>query len=117
LKNNYNERILLKTQLKKIIEAVSPRVTPSNVSNLYNSYVLVDSSNIHSFFYNPSNREMRVRFLPKEEYDQGGAEYIYYNVPERIFIQLLNADSHGSKFWKLARTKFRYERLADWTDN
>jgi len=107
---------LLKDKLKGIFEAVSPRVTPSNVSDLYRNYVLVDSSNVHSFYYDPSSREMRVRFLPKEQYGQAGAEYIYYNVPERIFMALLNADSHGSAFWKLARDKFRYERLADWTE-
>ena len=107
---------MLKDKLKGILEAVSPRVTPSNVSDLYRNYVLVDSSNVHSFYYDPSSREMRVRFLPKEQYNQPGAEYIYYGVSERIFIALLNADSHGSKFWKLARDKFRYERLADWTE-
>lgn len=108
---------MLKSKIKNIIsEAVRPRVTPSNVSDLYRSYVLVDSSNVHSFYYNPDKKEMRVRFLPKEEYGQNGAEYIYYNVPERIFIALLNANSHGSSFWKLARDKFRYERLPDWAE-
>lgn len=92
-----------------LAEAVSTYITTSNVSDLYRTYVLVESSNINSFWYDPDNREMRVRFL-------SGAEYSYSRVPERIFIALLNANSHGSKFWELARTTFQYERLADWDD-
>lgn len=90
-------------------EAVSERVTPMNVKKLYKKYILVESSNINSFWYDPKKRLMRVRFL-------SGAEYEYYNVPERIFIALLNANSHGSKFWELARTKFRYKRISDWDE-
>ena len=103
-------------QIHKVFDSVSPRVTPSNVSDLYRNYVLVESSNVHSFYYDPSSKELRVRFLPKEDYGQNGAEYKYFNVSERIFIALLNAESHGSSFWKLARDKFRYERLADWAE-
>lgn len=103
--------------LKRLFkEAVSPRITPSNQDDLFNKYVLVDSSNLHSVYYDPQNKEMRVRFLPKEEYSQNGREYVYYSVPDRIFRAILNADSHGSEFWRLARDKFRYERLADWTE-
>ena len=101
---------------KLFIEAVSPRVTPSNVSDLYRNYVLVESSNVHSFYYDPSSKELRVRFLPKEEYGQNGAEYLYHRVPERLFIALLNADSHGSEFWRVVRDKFSYERLSDWSE-
>lgn len=87
-------------------EAVRPRVTPMNVKKLYNKYIKVQSSNLHSILYNPKIKEMRVRFL-------SGAEYRYFNVPERIYIGLLNAPSHGKQFWKTARTTFRYERLDD----
>lgn len=89
-----------------LYEAVRPRVTPTNVENLYKKYIYVDSSNVHSMWYDPEEQLLRVRFL-------SGAEYEYYRVPERIFIALLNANSHGSKFWKLVRNTFRYDRLAD----
>lgn len=96
--------------LSHLSEAVSPRVNPSNVKRLYRKYIYVESSNIHSIFYNPDNKEMRVRFL-------NGAEYKYDRVPERIFIAMLNADSHGSEFWNLVRDVFQYERLADWEES
>lgn len=103
-----------------IPEAVTPRVTPQNVEDLHRKYVEVDSSNIHAFWYDPDERTMRVRFKGenKEEGERAsfGAEYEYFRVPERIFIRLLNSPSHGSAFWKLARTVFNYRRIADWED-
>lgn len=95
--------------LNQLSEAVRPRVTRQNVSRLYRKYVFVESSNIHSLYYNPDNKELRVRFL-------NGSEYKYDRVPERLFISLLNADSHGSEFWSLIRDVFPYERLADYED-
>lgn len=90
-------------------EAVRPRVTNMNVKQLRNKYVQVESSNIHSVLMSPEKKIMRVRFL-------SGAEYEYYNVPERVFILLLNAQSHGKEFWKRVRNYFRYKRLPDWAD-
>lgn len=99
---------ILKEQ-NKLFEAVYPRVTSQNIKDLYRKYILVDSSNLHSVWYDASTRVLRVRFL-------SGAEYEYERVPERIVIALLNADSHGSKFWELVRDTFPYERLSDWDD-
>jgi hypothetical protein len=103
------EEVIAETFSFLFTEAVRPRVTPLNVKKLYNKYVKVESSNIHSMLYNPKIKEMRVRFL-------SGAEYRYFNVPERIYIGLLNAPSHGKQFWKTARTTFRYERLDDFVE-
>lgn len=93
-----------------LTEAVRPRVTRANVGDLYKKYVFVESSNLHSVYYNPQSRELRVRFL-------GGSEYKYDRVPERLFIALLNASSHGKEFWKIIRDVFPYERLADWDED
>lgn len=90
-------------------EAVRPRVTTANVSKLYKKYIKVQSSNIHSIWYDKVPQRMRVRF-------NSGAEYEYERVPERIYIQLLNAPSHGKAFWKLARNVFRYRRLPNWDE-
>jgi hypothetical protein len=94
-----------------LIEAVFPRIWSRNVKQFYDKYVEVESSNIHSVLYhqdrNLSKRHMRVRFL-------NGAEYMYYGVPQRIFVMLLNAPSHGKQFWKTIRNTYRYERLANW---
>lgn len=90
----------------RLNEAVRPRVTPRNVKKLYNKYIKVDSSNVNSLYYT-TGKLMRVRF-------NSGAEYEYLNVPERIYIALLNAPSHGKAFWKLARNVFKYKRLPDY---
>lgn len=94
-----------------LLEAVFPRIWSRNVKQFYNKYIEVESSNIQSIFYQPSRymskRQMRVRFL-------NGSEYIYYGVPQRIFVMLLNAPSHGQQFWKTVRNTYRYERLPNW---
>lgn len=104
-----------------IIEAVRPRITPENVQDIYKSYVEVESSNVHALWYDPEEKIMRVRFKgdnkEKGQTATFGAEYEYYRVPERIFIRLLNAPSHGSAFWKLARTVFEYKRIQDWDES
>ena len=104
-----------------LTEAVMPRINDRNVKRLYKKYIEVESSNIDSIWYDPQKREMRVRFKgdAKEKGEKAtfGAEYQYFRVPERIFIRLLNANSHGSAFWKLARTVFRYRRMADWDES
>lgn len=110
--------MLLKKIRTKINEAVSVRVNNRNVKKLYNTYVEVDSSNLHSIFYDPKKKIMRVRFKSdnkvKGEVGTYGTEYEYYRVPERVFILLLNSPSHGSEFWKRVRNYFKYSRLADW---
>lgn len=92
-----------------LTEAVRPRVNYRNVKKLFGKYIEVESSNIHSFYYDETSKTMRVRFL-------SGAEYEYYRVPIRIFISLLNSQSHGQGFWKLARNVFSYSRLPNWAD-
>lgn len=90
-------------------EAVRPRVNRRNVNALYRKYVYVESSNLYSVYYNPRDKELRVRFL-------NGSEYKYDRVPERLFIALLNAQSHGEEFWSIIRDVFSYERLANWEE-
>jgi hypothetical protein len=92
-----------------LTEAVRPRVNYKNVKKLFGKYIEVESSNIHSFLYDKNSQTMRVRFL-------SGAEYEYYRVPIRIFMGLLNSQSHGQGFWKLARNVFSYSRLPNWAD-
>ncbi|AXQ22608.1 KTSC domain-containing protein [Acinetobacter wuhouensis] len=48
----------------------------------------VSSSNIHSIGYDSSISRLEVEFL-------NGSIYQYFNVPERLYIQLMNASSHG----------------------
>ncbi len=87
-------------------EAVSIRVTNFNVNRVYKKYVEVESSNVHSFYYDNGKQILRTRFL-------NGTEYEYYRVPPRVFIYLLNAPSHGKEFWARVRNIFQYKRIAD----
>ncbi len=51
--------------------------------------VYVDSSNIEAIGYDSVAQDLHVRFL-------NGGYYIYHNVPETIFDQLMAAPSKGS---------------------
>lgn len=110
--------MLLRNVQSHLNEAVSVRVNNRNVKDLYNKYVEVESSNLHAVYYDPKKKELRVRFKSdnKEKGEPGtyGTEYKYFRVPERVFILLLNAPSHGQEFWKRIRDYFRYTRIADW---
>jgi len=110
---------MLKRKLRSYInESVSVRINNRNVKDLYRQYVEVESSNLHAVWYDPKDKTLRVRFKSdnkvKGEEGTYGTEYEYYRVPERVFILLLNAPSHGKEFWKRIRNYFRYTRLADW---
>lgn len=48
----------------------------------------VSSSNIHSIGYDSSISRLEIEFL-------NGSIYQYFYVPERLYIQLMNANSHG----------------------
>jgi hypothetical protein len=108
-----------------LLEAVNVRVTYRNVKLLYGKYVEVESSNIHSLLYLPTEKLLRIRFKgdnkTKGERATFGSEYQYFRIPIRVFITLLNAPSHGSQFWQTLRNtdikfKYKYTRLADWSD-
>lgn len=49
----------------------------------------VDSSNIESIGYDSSMQELHVRFL------KSGETYVYYNVEEWVFVEMIQAESKG----------------------
>ncbi len=49
----------------------------------------VSSSNLESVGYEASSQTLKVAFL-------SGAVYEYYNVPETVYVGLLNAGSKGT---------------------
>lgn len=51
----------------------------------------VDSSNIEAVGYDPSTNDLHIQFLKT-------GLYVYHNVPQDIFDELMNADSKGSYF-------------------
>jgi len=65
----------------------------------------VDSSNLSAVGYDPKTNIMHIRF-------QSGRLYAYYDVPENIYHDLMNADSLGSFFNSFIKDFFRYTKLS-----
>ena len=65
----------------------------------------VDSSNLASIGYDPSNKILEVEFR------DSGSVYQYYDVPQDIYDKLENASSIGKFFYKEIRGKFRDKKI------
>lgn len=65
----------------------------------------VESSSIESVGYDPGTRRLYVRFL------QSGKAYVYYDVEEDVFEDLLAANSKGAFFNSEIRGAFSYHQL------
>ena len=65
----------------------------------------VESSSIDSVGYDPVTQRLYVRFV------ESGAAYVYADVPESVFDQLLAAGSKGRYFNQMIRGAFSYRRL------
>jgi hypothetical protein len=64
----------------------------------------VQSSNLLSVGYDRLNRVMEIEF-------NSGHVYQYFNVPEEIYIGLLNASSHGKYFHQHIRNAYQYRQV------
>jgi hypothetical protein len=53
--------------------------------------IQVSSSNLSAVGYDSAKGTMHIRF-------NSGHLYAYYNVPENVYRELMNAGSHGSYF-------------------
>lgn len=63
----------------------------------------VNSSDLYSVGYSDSVLEIQFR---------SGGIYQYFNVPERIYIGLLNATSHGQYFHRNIKNSYAYRKIA-----
>ena len=63
----------------------------------------VKSSNLASVGYDSESNILEVEFLNRSVYE-------YYNVPQRIYEQLMRADSKGKYFNAYIRNSFRYRK-------
>ena len=61
----------------------------------------VNSSNLSSVGYNPSQMVLEIQF-------NDGAVYQYFGVPQNIYTSLMNASSHGKYFYANIRDNYRY---------
>ena len=64
----------------------------------------VDSSNLASIGYDPSSKILEVEF-------KHGGVYQYFYVPENIYEELMNADSHGVYFSANIRNEYEYQKV------
>ena len=65
----------------------------------------VDSSNVEAIGYDPDTRELHVRFL------RSGETYVYYNVEEWVFDEMMQADSKGTYLNINIKGHYDYGRL------
>lgn len=65
----------------------------------------VESSNLAKVGYNRDEERLVVVFK------KSGDVYEYYDVPEYVYEELMNVDSHGVYFGKNIRTSYRYSRI------
>lgn len=66
----------------------------------------VNSTNISHIGYSEDDMLLKVRF-------QSGAEYEYYEVPKKIFENMLTATSVGVYFNSFVKHKYGYEKVSE----
>jgi len=66
----------------------------------------VDSSSLAKVGYDPDYSVLKVQFKNSGEF------YIYFDVPQSTYAELLNAESIGSYFYYNVRTSFEYEKVS-----
>lgn len=65
----------------------------------------IDSSNIEAVGYDSDSQELHVRFL------KSGETYVYYNVDEWVFQDLMRADSKGAYLNTNIKDQYQYSKL------
>ena len=64
----------------------------------------VSSSNLASIGYDAENEILEVEF-------KHGGIYQYFDVPENVYDELMNADSHGVYFSANIRNNYEFEKI------
>lgn len=64
----------------------------------------VESSNLASVGYDAENEILEI------EFNHGGV-YQYFDVPEHVYAELMNADSHGVYFSANIRNDYNYQKV------
>jgi len=64
----------------------------------------VDSSNLASIGYDPSNQILEI------EFNHGGI-YQYSDVPLEVYNEIMEADSHGKYFAKNIKNNYEFKRM------
>jgi hypothetical protein len=64
----------------------------------------VMSSNLEAVEYDSDNAMLYIQF-------HSGSEYVFLDVPQDVYEELMEADSHGKYFWKHIRDRYEYHRI------
>jgi KTSC domain len=67
-------------------------------------YIELNSSNLHSVKYEAESEILTVIF-------QNGSKYSYFDVPEKVYLGLINAGSHGSFFHAEIKDSFSFKKI------
>jgi hypothetical protein len=65
---------------------------------------LVESSNLTSVGYDKESEVLEIEF-------KHGGKYQYFDVPFKIYNELMNAESHGKYFAANIRNDFEYQKM------
>ncbi len=64
----------------------------------------VESSNLAAVGYDPLTHTLELEF-------RNGRVYQYYDVPEDLFLELMDAPSQGTYFNKRIRDQYEYKQI------
>jgi hypothetical protein len=64
----------------------------------------IESTNLASIGYDAKNEILEVEF-------KYGVVYQYFDVPEHVYEELMNADSHGVYFSANIRNDYNYQKV------
>lgn len=64
----------------------------------------VESSNLASIGYDAENEILEI------EFNHGGV-YQYFDVPENVYEELMNADSHGRYFVHNIKDDYEFQKM------
>ena len=67
--------------------------------------IFVDSSSIEAIGYDRDSAELHVRFL------KSGETYVYYNVDEVVYAELMQSDSKGLFLNRRIKGTYDYGKL------
>lgn len=68
------------------------------------NWINVTSSNLDSVLYDETSNSLFIKF-------HHGGVYEYFDVPQYIYENLLNAPSHGKYHAQFIKRKFRYIQM------
>jgi hypothetical protein len=64
----------------------------------------VSSSNIASIGYDANSQTLEIEFL-------NGGVYQYFDIPQHVYDELMNADSHGQYLAQNIKGVYRYSKV------